>query len=149
MATHDSKRAHTPNDFRSFLFLRIVHCEQNRGNAHKGIVQMEFARNAKHYTCACLSAREPPNSTPVHVRALSSNQTLHLCRFLRPRTTKHYTCTSLSVREPPNITPVQIRALTKHQRLHLCKFERSRATRHYNSAGSSAHGTLNITPVHV
>ena len=33
---------------------------------------LERSRATKHYTCAGFSAREPPNATPVQVRALQS-----------------------------------------------------------------------------
>ena len=67
-------------------------------------------RVLKHYACASLSTREPPNITLVHVSTLTKDQ-----------------------------TPVQVRAFTEHQ-LRLCKFERSRTTKHYTCACLSAQG---------
>ena len=82
-------------------------------------------RASKHsFQSARLSAREPPNTTPVQVSALANHQTLHLCRFERSQTTKHYTCAGFGAHEPPNTTPVQVWALVNHQTLHLCRFER-------------------------
>ena len=46
---------------------------------------------ATQYTCARFSAQERSNTTPVHVRALTEHETLHLCMFERLRSTKHYT----------------------------------------------------------
>ena len=50
------------------------------------LCKFERSRTTKHYTCAGLSAREQPNTTPVQVRALTVHQTLHLRRFECSRT---------------------------------------------------------------
>ena len=65
--------------------------------------KFERSRATKHYTCAGLSAREPPNTTPVQVRARTEHQTLNLFKFERSRTTKHYTCARSSAHGTPNL----------------------------------------------
>ena len=76
--------------------------------ADKHDLIMVSIKMLKEMSCACFSAHETPNTTPVQVRAFTEHQTLRLCKFERSRTTKHYTCAGFGAREQPNTTPVQV-----------------------------------------